>query len=146
VTTIIELLRDSHVPGGRDKLSIGVDAWRLLYELGATFGWKPRGTTYVRIAMRGNAEPSKWHDYEAGDRRDQKCVDAEDATSWSSALIAARNSSHLPSLIASNAAEISGGGAVSDIEIESLNKILNEFIAYARGGAFTFSQTNHDAK
>jgi hypothetical protein len=107
--------------------------WEFLRDLGQTFGWHPRGTTYVLSSGQKTApDASIRHNYQPGGGRDYKRIEAEDAIEWASALGAAKHSSHFIGMIRAHA------GLVGSTQ-ESLLKTLDEFIDFAHEGAFVFA-------
>lgn len=115
------------------RFSCACGTWDFLRDLGQTFGWHPRGTTYV-MSSRQRAAPSASlrHDYQPGGGQDCKLIEAEDAIEWASALGAAKHSSHFSGMIRAHAALV---GATE----EPLLKTLDEFIDFAHEGAFVFA-------
>ncbi|MBC7982831.1 MAG: hypothetical protein H7Y02_03155 [Candidatus Obscuribacterales bacterium] len=140
MSSMINMARASAEAGGRDRFECSSDAWSLLLEVGKAFGWKPHGTTYVSLTTANLSDTVVLHDYQPGDSRDRKCVDADDAKSWAKALGVARGSSHLAAMVNARA----GGTVVSD-DSQTINPatatVMDEFIAYTFGGAFTFART-----
>jgi hypothetical protein len=125
---VVEMFRDAAERHGRDRFSCALPVWRFLQELATTFGWQPRGTTYATVANPAVDLPAR-HDYQPGDSRDRKYVDTEDAIAWANALEAAYLSSH-------STAMIEAAGASMQVPLRSL---IQEFVAYAYGGAFAFA-------
>jgi hypothetical protein len=124
------MFRDAAERHGRDRFSCSLPLWRFLKDLAVTFGWQPRGTTYATMANAGVDLPAR-HDYQPGDSRDRKYVDAEDAIAWANALEAAKHSAHSTAMIEA---------AAADASIEApLHTLIDEFVAYAYGGAFAFA-------
>ena len=141
-THTVEMVRDAAESGGRDRFSCTIAAWRLVFDLGQAFGWRPLGTTYL---PRAGSVPliSARHDYQPGERSDQKQVTADDAIAWAKALDNARRSSHFAAMIAMR---LAGGAAVEDAPGEETHDaiaacadIIDEFIEYAYGGEFAFA-------
>lgn len=127
---VVEMFRDAAERHGRDRFSCSLPVWRFLKDLAVTFGWQPRGTTYSTQANPGIDLPAR-HDYQPGDSRDRKYVDAEDAIAWANALGVAKRSSHSTAMI-----EAAADGALMEAPLHSL---IDEFVAYAYGGAFAFA-------
>jgi hypothetical protein len=125
---VVEMFRDAAERHGRDRFSCSLPVWRFLQDLATTFGWQPRGTTYSTVANPAVDLPAR-HDYQPGDSRDRKHVDAEDAIAWANALQEACRSSH-------SMAMIEAAGAAMEAPLHSL---IQEFVAYAYGGAFAFA-------
>lgn len=144
MTFIVNMVRDSAEPGGRDRFSCSSIAWELLIELGTTFGWKPKGAVYLPAVGAVRAVLAARHDYRAGDPQDPKQVEADDATEWAAALSAARRSPHLTAMLGARPGLATLGTDASDEQVRSVNApftaILDEFIEYAFGGAFVFSR------
>lgn len=107
--------------------------WEFLRDLGQTFGWHPRGTTYV-TSSRQRTPPlaSIRHNYQPGGVQDYKRVEAADAIEWASALGVARHSSHFIGMIRAHA------GLVGTPQ-ESLLRTLDEFVDFVHAGAFVFA-------
>lgn len=120
---------------GRDarRFVCASSTWEFLRDLGQTFGWHPRGTTYV-TSSRQKTPPSAHirHNYQPGGEQDYKRIDAEDAIEWASALGSARNSSHFVGMISAYV-------GLSGVSQEQLMSVLDEFIAFAHEGAFVFA-------
>lgn len=127
---VVEMFRDAAERHGRDRFSCSLPVWRFLKDLGVTFGWQPRGATYAAVAKPDIDLPAR-HDYQPGDARDRKYVDADDAIAWANALEAAKRSSH-------SAAMIDAAAQSTPLEAP-LRSLIDEFIAYAYGGAFAFA-------
>lgn len=152
MSDIIELVRDSSAMGGRDRYSLSSDAWLLLLEIGATFGWKPSGTTYLRQPAKkpsterstADAKLNAVHDYLPGSCRDYKRVEAEDADAWARALDAARQSPYFTTMLGERPGIVVLSDGVSAEETRSVSApfaiTMAEFIQYAYGGAFAFAQ------
>jgi hypothetical protein len=107
--------------------------WDFLRDLGQTFGWRPRGTTYV-TSSRQTTRPSAHirHNYQAGGEQDCKQISSDDAVEWANALGIAKDSSHFDGMMRAHAGLI-------DSSMEPLLKVVDEFIAFAREGAFVFA-------
>jgi hypothetical protein len=136
------MTRNSTAPGGRDRFACSLSVWTLLLQVAESFGWKPRGTSYAsdRPAF---IESTVRHDYQPGDTRDQKRVEATDALGWAMALNEARHSPHLPAMLnATSVVEYATAGTQSTVDgpaAASFAQVLDEFVAYAFGGAFFFA-------
>lgn len=134
-TQSVNLVRDAAEPGGRDLFSCTQQEWALLIELARTFGWQAHGATYVQPAGAPR-EHAALHSYEAGEQRDSKHVDNEDALNWAAALDRARHSPHLGTLIESLDANAAKNG---EARSQHFIAVLEDFIAYAYGGGFSFA-------
>ncbi|HEY4367552.1 MAG TPA: hypothetical protein VGN07_10015 [Steroidobacteraceae bacterium] len=127
--------------GQRDRLAFTAEAWRLLLELGETFGWKAHGARYQRQS-RQDSDAAR-HSYEPGASNDPKYVDAEDAHEWAVALRAAKDSTHLLRLLGHSPQDVpvqSGfpdGAHDGDAQFAA---VLSEFIDYASTGGFAFAR------
>ncbi|HEY0683026.1 MAG TPA: hypothetical protein VGD45_11900 [Steroidobacter sp.] len=109
------------------------DTWEFLRDLGQTFGWHPRGTTYVTSARQNPSAPEPIrHNYQPGGMHDSKRIEAADATEWASALQVAKRSPYFSGMMRAHI----GLGRSSE---QSLLNILDEFIQFAHDGAFVFS-------
>ena len=151
MSEMIELVRDSYEQGGRDRYSLSSDAWLLLLEIGAVFGWKPTGTTYLRQPGKKSspsrstvdAEPNVVRDYLPGDSHDFKRIEADDAAAWARALDAARQSPYLTTMLGERPGIVVLNDAASSDETRSANApfaiTMAEFIEYAYGGDFAFA-------
>jgi hypothetical protein len=126
------MTRDAVERGGRDRFSTSLQEWNLLREIATTFGWLPLGTTYVGAADPGSVVP--YHSYEPGDARDLKSVLRDDAFAWATALENARVSPHLIAMVQSR-----DDVAVREIDAARLTGLIDEFVVYLYGGAFTFA-------
>ena len=132
---MVQMFRDAAEPHGRDRFSCPLAAWELLWELGQAFGWHPKGTTYTSPSERPVETPAR-HNYQPGDAPDYKRVEADDATAWASALEVAKHSPHFAAMInARSVARATRGEST----IELLSGVLDEFIEFLYGGAFTFA-------
>lgn len=110
-----------------------VTTWEFLSDLGRTFGWHPRGSTYVTTArQRTLPPPAIRHNYHPGGMKDCKQIEADDATAWAGALGTARHSVYFSGMIRAHAT------LVHSTE-EPLRDMVDEFIDFARIGAFVFS-------
>lgn len=107
--------------------------WEFLRDLGQTFGWHPTGTSYVTsVRQRMPHSLPVRHNYQPGGEQDRKQIDADDAIEWASALYTARHSSHFGGMIRAHAGLI-------DSPKETLLNLVDEFIDFAREGAFVFA-------
>lgn len=131
---VVEMFRDAAERHGRDRFACSLPVWRFLKDLAVTFGWQPRGTTYA--VVNPDAGISARHDYQPGDSRDRKYVEAIDAIAWANALKAARESSHSAAMIDAALSAMTVDGASMETPLRSL---IDEFVAYAYGGAFAFA-------
>ena len=129
------MVRKSPEPNGRDRFSCSRAVWELLQELGLECGWRQLGTTYVVPASRKVETPAR-HNYLPGDPLDYKCVDAQDAMAWASALATARQSPEFASLIKECwMRRLPNGPAYSP----TVQGLIFEFTEYAYGGEFAFA-------
>lgn len=146
MTFIVNMLRNSAETGGRDRFTCSCAAWELLIELGQAFGWKPRGAMYLPAAISSRSPPVLRHDYQPGDPKDYKQVEAEDAVAWAVALSEARRSPHLAAMLGARPGPSILSGETSAEQLSSANApfstTLDEFIEYAFGGAFVFARAN----
>lgn len=108
-----------------------VSTWEFLRDLGQTFGWHPRGATYV-TSSRQRTLATLRHNYQPGGTQDCKQIEAEDAIEWASTLGLAKRSAYFNGMIRAHAA------LVCSTE-ESLLDMLDEFIDFAHAGAFVFA-------
>jgi hypothetical protein len=120
---IVDMFRDAAERKGRDRFSCSIAVWELLAEIGATFGWRPTGTTYIQPVHSKVESPAR-HNYQPGNAQDHKRVHAEDAAAWAAALAKAKQSPHFAAMIRSR--ELPPG-------------LLDEFIEFAYGGGFAFA-------
>jgi hypothetical protein len=107
--------------------------WDFLRELGQTFGWQPRGTTYVTSARPKKSPPPIRHDYQPGSAQDYKQIEADDAIEWARALSTAKHSGYFSAMAGAHA------GLVDTPEKKALLNVVDEFIDFAREGAFVFA-------
>lgn len=138
---VVEMFRDAVDPQGRHRFSCALSTWQFLRELGETFGWRPHGTTYS-VPPNVKVEVPALRNYQPGDALDHKRVTAEDAMSWAAALNIAKRSAHLDAMIK---ARLSATGASCEMTEGLLLSLLDEFIQYAYGGAFTFAISADDS-
>lgn len=121
---------------GNDQFTCTLADWNFIRDLGLTFGWHPAGTTYLpQQGQRARHNPIK-HDYEPGDGRDRKRVEADDSARWAAALEAAQRSSFISGMLRKHA-ELQGGNRTS-AELSLLTQ-LQSFVQLARRGAFTIA-------
>jgi hypothetical protein len=130
---MVSMVRGSTDAGGRDRYSCSMGDWDLLLQIGKTFGWKPAGSTYLPAPKASVIDATVRHDYEPGDKKDYKQVDAQDAVAWAQALSEARRSPHLAAMVGVRSAE--------DAIDPRYTALLDEFIAYAYRGEFSFALT-----
>ncbi len=139
---LVNMVRDSVEAGGRDHFSCSSSAWDLLLELGHTFGWKPLGTSYAPSDTAMAPDNPTRHDYRPSDRQDSKLVVAADALAWAAALNEARSSPHLAIMLEERRLVATSSNTSSADALRSVNtpfvSTMDEFIAYAFGGAFEF--------
>ena len=138
--SVVSMVRNSSEAGGRDRFECSHSAWELLIEIGKEFGWKPRGTTYMPIDGEDRSATIVLHDYRAGDSRDRKYIDADDARAWAAALVSARGSLRLAAILKVR----------PELAMERRNddplparfvtaEFIDEFAEYAFGGVFSFA-------
>jgi hypothetical protein len=146
---MVNMARNSLESGGRDLFSCTSTEWRLLLTIGRTFGWKPRGATYLSVRGASVPEATVRHDYEPGEPRDDKQVDAEDALAWATSLSEARHSPHLAALVSGEAESTSSAhqrSARGTSAVEAFLPVMDEFIEYAFGGAFSFARADEEVR
>jgi hypothetical protein len=131
----VEMFREAVEGNDRDRFSCSVEVWELLAEIGRTFGWQPKGTTY-QASPRQKIDSPALRNYQPGDSLDHKRVEAEDAIAWARALDVARHSPHLGAMMNARSTAI---GASDDALIDPASPLLDEFIEFAYRGAFTFA-------
>lgn len=140
----VNMMRDSAEAGGRDRFSCSSATWELLVEIAKTFGWKPRGATYLPARVADHSDTAARHDYQPGDRQDYKRVEADDAIAWAVALSEARRSPHLIAMVGARPGPAVLDDRASAGEMQSAHApfavIMDEFIEYAFGGAFSFAR------
>ena len=144
---MVKMARDSVELGGRDLFSCTSTEWRLLLTIGRTFGWKPRGAIYLPARGASVPEATVRHDYEPGEPKDDKQADAEDALAWATSLREARHSPHLAALVSGEAESTSSAhqrSARGTTAVEAFLPVMDEFIEYAFGGAFSFARTDEE--
>ena len=129
-STTIVALRGSPQHEAR-RFVCPINTWEFLRDLGQTFGWHPRGATYVTSSKQKMRPPLR-HDYQPGGMQDCKQIEAQDAIEWASALGLAKRSSHFSGMIRAHAALVRSAEA-------PLLDVLDEFIDFARAGAFVFA-------
>ena len=139
----VNMARDSAESGGRDLFSCTSTDWRLLLRIGETFGWKPRGATYLPVRGASVPDATVRHDYEPGEPKDYKQVDAEDALAWAISLSEARHSPYLAALVSGETESTSSAqqrSARGTTAVNAFAPVMDEFIEYAFGGAFSFAR------
>ena len=141
MSAIVEMFREAAVPGGRNRFSCPLQTWELLWELGQAFGWAPKGTTYVLPAKstkntKSTVETPARRNYQPGSVQDHKHVEADDAMAWARALEVAKGSPHTAAMIEARSAAFADAGNVGG---QVLPGVVDEFIAFAYGGAFEFA-------
>jgi hypothetical protein len=115
------------------RFACPVNTWEFLGDLGQTFGWHPRGATYVTSSRQKTQPPTNIrHNYQPGGTQDCKQIEAPDAIEWASALGLAKRSAHFSGMIRAHAALVRSAE-------EPLLEMVDEFIDFARGGAFVFA-------
>lgn len=130
-TTIVALRRSSQLETRRFLCS--VTTWEFLSDLGQTFGWHPRGSTYVTTSkQRSPPLLAIRHNYQPGGIQDGKQIESADATEWARALGVAKHSSYFGGMIRAHATLVRCAE-------EQLRDMVDEFIDFARAGAFVFS-------
>lgn len=131
-TSLVAAFRGTSGHGDR-RFVCPCETWDFLRDLGQTFGWHPRGTTYV-TSSRQRTPPSASirHNYQPGGGQDYKQISAEDAIEWASALGSAKHSSYFTGMIGAHA-------GLDGSSREPLLSILDEFIDFAHEGAFVFA-------
>jgi len=135
LSDMVRMFRNSTEPGGRDLFACSVAEWVLLQELGRDFGWTPLGTTYFAPGGAAAAAP-RLHEYAAGSAADPKIIEAGDARNWARALEDRKHS--LERAVQSGLRTADGENR--DLEdAAGLTGLIDEFIEYAYGGAFTFA-------
>jgi hypothetical protein len=126
----VEMFRAAVEREGRDRFSCSLAVWELLVEIGQTFGWQPKGTTYL-VSPRQKVETPALRNYQPGNALDHKRVETEDAIAWARALEVAKRSPHLAAMMNARSEAIGASDGTAPH--------LDEFIAFAYGGAFTFA-------
>lgn len=124
----VELTRAS----GDEQFACTLPDWIFILDLGQTFGWHPAGTTYrPQQGQRARHSPIK-HDYQPGDSQDSKCVEADDSAQWAAALDGAKRSPFISGMLRKHA-------QLHMSTEHSLHSELQNFIEFARRGAFTIA-------
>jgi hypothetical protein len=132
---VVELFREPGEPG-RAQFSCSLRDWNFFRDLGKTFGWHPVGTTYLpQQGERARDKPIK-HDYHPGDTRDRKRIESNDCAQWAAALEGARRTPFFADMLRTHAQLQAPGDANAEPALQSL---LQNFIDFARRGAFTIS-------
>lgn len=131
----VEMFREGAELNESDRFACTLTVWQLLQELGRTFGWHPKGTTYVAPPARKSSVLAA-RDYQPGDASDRKRVETDDARAWARALEAALQSGHL-------AAMLEGGREAEAGSTEGLGErlplVIHQFIEFSYRGAFEFA-------
>jgi hypothetical protein len=125
----VEMFRDAAELDGRDRFSCSLLVWDFLQEIGAEFGWSPRGSAYVALSGPTDGTLVR-RDYQPGDARDLKEVVEADAIAWARALESA--------ILSQRFLELSRRCAPS-LRQHDLVSVVREFTEYCYGGAFVFS-------
>lgn len=135
MSDVVQMYRDAAEAGGRDRFSCSLQIWELLQEIGQTFGWRPAGAIYVAPAQLKVEAPAR-RDYRPGGALDQKRIEQDDAAAWAQALGLAKDSPHLAAMIKARAdAPTALEGQVTEALLPG---VIEEFVEFAYGGAFTF--------
>lgn len=129
-TTIVALRASSQHEARR--FVCPVNTWEFLRDLGQTFGWHPRGATYVTSSRQKTPPTTLRHNYQPGGMQDCKQIEAQDAIAWASALGLAKRSSYLSGMIRAHA-------AIAHSAEAPLLDMVDEFIEFAYAGAFVFA-------
>lgn len=117
-----------------DQFTCTLPDWNFIRDLGKTFGWHPAGTTYLpQQGARARHNPTK-HDYQPGDSRDSKRVEADDSARWAAALEAAQRSPFISGMLRTHVRLLDQNHADAE---HTLRSELQTFIQFARRGAFT---------
>jgi hypothetical protein len=130
----VDMFRDT-IPNGRNRFSCALSDWEFLQGLAKRFGWDPQGTTYL-APPKAKIELAAKHDYQPGDALDSKQIEAGDAVAWASALDQAKRSADIEALLLDRSWTGTRDHAST---LASGLGLLNEFVQYAYGGAFTFA-------
>ena len=131
-STTIVAIRESP-PHEARRFLCPVSTWEFLRDLGQTFGWHPRGATYVTNSRQRTLPPATIrHNYQPGGMQDCKQIEADDASEWASALGIAKGSSYFSGMIRAHAAFVRSAD-------EPLLDMVDEFIDFAHAGAFVFA-------
>ena len=142
IAYVVNMARPGTDLYGVGQLACSSDAWDLLLEIGKTFGWKALGASYVPTDVEMTLNGVTRHDYQPGDRQDSKLVNTADALAWATALSEAHASLHLAEMIGdsppiSTRHETDGAEDTRVINV-SFATTMDEFMAFAYGGEFTF--------
>lgn len=129
------MFREGAERSGRERFSCSLRAWDFINELGRTFGWRPKGTTYVEPPGRKGPTPAP-RNYQPGEAQDRKWIETRDVHGWAEALRVARGSQYFDAMIATHCG--SQPGSVES-KPERLTFEIDQFIEFCRGGAFEFS-------
>jgi hypothetical protein len=127
---VVELAR----AGDDDQFTCTLTDWNFIRELGKTFGWRPAGTIYLPQQGERARHNQIKHDYQPGDSRDTKRVEAGDSAQWAAALETAQRSPFISSMLRAHARLLNRNHADAE---HSLRSQLQAFIQFARRGAFT---------
>jgi hypothetical protein len=130
------MFRKATEPVRGPAFSCSLDEWELLRELGQTFGWRPKGVTYVAPPGRKIVAPAQ-RNYQPGEWLDRKWVDADDARAWGQALHLARQSSHMEAMITARCA--GAGEDVGRRRHDHLLSVVDTFAEFTGAGAFEFA-------
>jgi len=121
---------------GEDQFTCILTDWNFIRDLGLTFGWHPAGTTYLpQQGHRAGRNPIK-HDYQPGDSQDRKRVEADDSAHWAAAIDAAKRSPFISGMLRKHVQQQDENRLSSE---PSLHSQLQNFIEFARRGAFTIA-------
>ena len=132
---MVFMFRDTAEAQGRDLFSCSDAEWQFLQTLATTFGWQPSGTTY-QAPPRLKLTITALRNYVPGDASDRKDVSRDDAIDWGRALECAKRSPHFTAMLGTSAA---AAAAHEPVSTASLVGLIDEFIAYVYGGAFSFA-------
>jgi len=139
MSVIVEMFRRTAAP---NRFSCSLPVWELLWDLGHTFGWHPKGTNYVLPAKSAVEVPAR-RNYEPGDSQDHKRVAEEDAMAWARAMQRAKESSHIAAMLEARSAALADSGKTGG---ELLPGVIDEFIEFAYGGGFEFAIRRKDRR
>ncbi len=147
VPVLVSLVRLHGRCNERDRFVCDHSAWELLQEVGVSFGWKQRGTTYVPNGFfRHTAATSRMtrHDYRPGEASDPKCVDNLDAIAWAAALSMGHRSPYLSGMLeATHTTDVAYWGEQGVVgHSAAFSLLMRDFTQYAFVGAFAFSHTD----
>jgi hypothetical protein len=142
MSAIVEMFREAAAPRGRNRFACPVATWEFLSELALAFGWRPHGTTYV-LPLKSTVETPARRDYRPGGAQDHKHVEGEDAVAWARALEVAKGSPHVAAMIEARSVALTSSGKAGS---ELVPGVLDEFVAFAYGGAFEFAILSEDTR